>query len=177
MMSRTMTQALLPKRVDGPKLVEVNQHLSGKIDSKQLTRLSAATLGCDPFVECVADFDRDDERHRLLTGRCEAKVVMECQRCLEDVSLDIRSEFALAMVFNDDQAKALPKRLEPIELDEDGRLELWEIFEDELLLCLPDFPMHPEGECQAYSTGPEQDTAEEVKRPNPFDVLAQLKQK
>ena len=74
---------------------------------------------------------------------------MECQRCLGDVRFEISAEFRLGLVFNDDQAKALPKRLEPVELDEEGRLDLWDVIEDELLLNLPDFPMHPQDECQA----------------------------
>jgi len=178
MMSRTMTEAPLPKRIDGLKLVEVNQRLSGHIDSAKLTRLAAATRSCNPVVVCDVEFDRDEEHKRVLTGKCTTGVVMECQRCLEDVSFDIAAELNLGLVMNDDQARALPKRLEPAELDEDGRMDLWEVIEDELLLNLPDFPMHPEGECQALSIGPEEDiAAEEVERPNPFDVLAQLKQK
>ncbi|MEK9712190.1 MAG: YceD family protein [Thalassolituus sp.] len=177
MMSRNMTEAPLPKRVDGVKLVDVNQELNGLIDSKQLSRLTAATVTCTEQIPCHIEFSRDDERHRILSGNCSAEVVLECQRCLEDVSFAIDSDFELALVFNDEQAKKLPRRLEPAELDEDGRLNLWEIIEDEILLNLPDFPMHPEGQCKAHQTEPQENTAEEEKRPNPFDVLAKLKQK
>jgi len=177
MMSRNMTEAPLPKRVDGVKLVDNNQILNGIIDSKQLSRLASATISCDPHIMCHVEFSRDDERHRILSGNCSAEVVMECQRCLEDVSFAINSVFELALVFNDEQAKKLPRRLEPVELDEDGRMNLWDIIEDEVLLNLPDFPMHPTGQCQAHQTEPQENTAEEIKRPNPFDVLAKLKQK
>jgi len=38
--------------------------------------------------------------------------------------------------------------------------------------------MHPQDECQALKIEPQEDiAAEETERPNPFDVLAQLKQK
>ncbi|TNC92237.1 YceD family protein [Thalassolituus sp.] len=176
MMSRTMTEAQIPKRVDGGKLVDVNQQLTGQIDASKLTRLSAATLRSDTPVSCNLEFDRDIERHRVLKGDCSTSVVMTCQRCLGEVTLAISSNFELGLVFNDEQAKQLPKRLEPAELTEDGLLDLWEIIEDEVLLSLPDFPMHPADECSADL--PEQEeTNADVKRPNPFEVLAQLKQK
>ena len=178
MMSRTMTEAPLPKRIDAFKLVEVNQQLKGKIESNKLTRLVDSTRSLDDYIECEVEFGRDEERLRTLTGKCSAGVVMECQRCLGDVRFEISAEFRLGLVFNDDQAKALPKRLEPVELDEEGRLDLWDVIEDELLLNLPDFPMHPQDECQALKIEPQEDiAAEETERPNPFDVLAQLKQK
>jgi len=176
MMSRTMTDAQIPKRVDGVKLIDNNQQLSGQIDTKRLARLSAAIVRSDAPVTCSLSFERDAERHKVLTGQCSTHVVMTCQRCLGEVPLDVESEFQLALVFNDDQAKQLPKRFEPAELDEDGLMDLWEIIEDEVLLSLPDFPMHPVGECTAHM--PEQnETNADAKRPNPFDVLAQLKQK
>lgn len=176
MMSRTMTEAQIPKRVDGVKLVDANQELKGKIDTQKLPRLSAATEGRDAHVNCHLVFDRDADRNRVLTGECSTHVVMVCQRCLGEVGIDVSSEFELGLVFNDDQAKQLPRRLEPVELSEDGLIDLWEIIEDEVLLSLPDFPMHAVGECTALSTGADETNAD-VKRPNPFDVLAQLKQK
>ena len=47
MMSRTMTEAPLPKRIDAFKLVEVNQQLKGKIESNKLTRLVDSTRSLD----------------------------------------------------------------------------------------------------------------------------------
>ncbi|MEC8908830.1 MAG: hypothetical protein VYE76_08115, partial [Pseudomonadota bacterium] len=79
MMSRTMTEAPLPKRIDAFKLVEVNQQLKGKIESNKLTRLVDSTRSLDDYVECEVEFGRDEERLRVLTGKCSAGVVMECQ--------------------------------------------------------------------------------------------------
>lgn len=173
-----MTVALLPKRVDGLKLVEVNQQLIGEINSAELTRLVGVVRSASPVVSCDVEFSRDEEHLRVLSGKCVVNVVMECQRCLGDVDTPIETSFRLGLVLNDDQAKALPKRLEPVMVDENGRLDLWEAIEDELLLNLPDFPMHPQGECQAFEVEPtEEFAAKEEERPNPFEVLAQLKQK
>ena len=56
MMSRTMTEAPLPKRIDAFKLVEVNQQLKGKIESNKLTRLVDSTRSLDDYVECEVEF-------------------------------------------------------------------------------------------------------------------------
>ena len=178
-MSRTMAEARLPQRVDAAKLVELNQRFSAEIDSEKLPRLMDAVESCVEPVFCEIEFDRDEERNRVLTGSCKTQVVMICQRCLGAVTVPVESSFQLGLVFNDEQAKQLPRRLEPVELDEDARLELWETIEDEVLLALPSFPTHPESECQIKQPTPETSATEDsdVKRPNPFDVLAQLKQK
>lgn len=175
-MSRTMAEARLPRRVDAVKLVGRNQRFSAEIDSKQLLRLSDAVERCDDSISCDVQFDRDDERNKVLTGSCKTQVDMICQRCLKPVTLPIESSFQLGLVFNDEQAKQLPKRLEPVELDEDARMDLWEVIEDEILLELPSFPTHAEHECQLKQ--PTQEVTElDVERENPFDVLAKLKQK
>lgn len=177
-MSRTMAEAQLPKRVDAVKLVDGNQQLSADIDSKNLIRLNEAVIRCDVPVNCEIEFQRDQDRNRLLVGSCNTRVVMICQRCLGEVELALESSFQLGLVFDDEQARQLPKRLEPVELEEDGQLDLWAVMEDEVLLALPSFPMHADGECQLEQTEPEPDnTDSDEKRPNPFDVLAKLKQK
>src|SRR5690606_18973202 len=124
-MSRTMAEAQLPKRVDAVKLVDNNQQLNADIDSKNLTRLLDAVVHCNEPVHCEIQFERDQDKNRMLTGSCNTNVVMICQRCLGEVSLPVTSRFQLGLVFDDDQARQLPKRLEPVELDENGQLDLW----------------------------------------------------
>ncbi|WP_221795053.1 YceD family protein [Oceanobacter mangrovi] len=172
-----MAEAQLPHRVDATKLVEVNQQLRAKIDSSELTRLNEAVDQCLAPVECFVTFERDEERHRVLRGSCSTRVAMVCQRCLGTVEIEVDSQFSLGLVFDDEQAKQLPRSLEPVEMDENGILDLWEVVEDEVLLALPMFPMHSESECRIQQPEPENTTSGNEKRPNPFDVLAQLKQK
>ena len=178
MMSRTMAEAQLPKRVDAGKLVDSNQQFTAYIDSANLERLNSAVVRCDEPIHCQMVFERDTDRKRVLTGSFHTNVVMCCQRCLGDVTIPLQGEYKLGFVLNDEQAKALPRQLEPVELDEDGKLDLWSTIEDEVLLSLPNFPMHPESECQIMQPEPEPEyTDSYVNRVNPFDVLAKLKQK
>ena len=177
MMSRTMTEARLPRRVDAVKLVDNNQQLNANIDTKLLTRIGESTLSADAPVEVQLEFRRDEEGIRTIKGNCQTHVTMECQRCLGAVGFDISSQFQLGLVFSDEKAKHLPKRLEPAMMDENGQLDLWELVEDEVLLNLPEFPMHPEGECRMYKAESDNEPEADVKKENPFDVLAKLKQK
>lgn len=178
MMSRTMAEAQLPRRVDAVKLVMVNQQFNADIDSKQLTRLNEAVEDCIAPVHCEIQFGRDQENHRLLQGSCNTSVVMICQRCLGNVTIPLASRFQLGLVYDNDQARQLPKRFEPVEVDENGQLDLWTVMEDEVLLALPMFPAHPEGDCQFKQPEPMPETTDsDDKRSNPFDVLAKLKQK
>ncbi|WP_430462482.1 YceD family protein [Thalassolituus sp. LLYu03] len=172
-----MAEAQLPKRIDAVKLVDNNQRLNASIDGSLLDRLSDAVENCVAPVHCEIHFSRDQDNNRLMTGSCHTQVVMICQRCLGNVTVPVDSSFELGLVFDDDQARQLPRKLEPVELDEQGQLDLWTVMEDEVLLALPPFPVHEHGECELKQPEPEPETEEsDVKRPNPFGVLAKLKQ-
>lgn len=171
-----MAEAKLPKCVDAVKLVDNNQQFTCSIDTKNLSRLNEAVKSCDASVSCNLHFSRDQEGKRILSGRCATRVQMICQRCLGLVSISIDSQFNLGLVFNDEQARQLPRRLDPVEMTAEGKIELWDVIEDEVLLALPEFPAHAEGECQIKQPEPDITDAS-IERNSPFDVLAQLKQK
>jgi uncharacterized protein len=88
----------------------------------------------------------------------------------------VTSDNTLAVVWTDEQAAHLPKHLDPI-IVEDQSSNLWELVEEELILALPPFSYHDTDKCKetiAEFFDPEIETVEEEK-PNPFNVLAQLK--
>lgn len=179
MMSRTMAEAQLPKRVDAVKLVKVNQRLKAEIDQNNLTRLNEAVIRCLEPISCEVEFLQGAEKQRLMRGSCHTSVVMICQRCLGEVTFPVSGEFNIGLVFNDEQASQLPRYLEPVELDEKGQMDLWSVMEDEVLLALPMFPMHAENECKtkiAVSESEAETTNSSDERPNPFAALAKLKQ-
>lgn len=172
-----MADANIPCRVDALKLVDINQEFDGFIESQKLPRLMAAVVGAEPKVWVRASFARDAENYRTIEGECRLTVTMTCQRCLGDVEITLEGKFKAGLVFDDEQAKQLPRRLEPVEVSADEHLRLWDVIEDELLLSLPEFPSHDFGTCEAVKHNLKQEVEETVERENPFDVLAQLKQK
>lgn len=172
-MSRIMAESNIPKQVDALKLVSSQQSFSASVATNDWLRLRDSVQQCDDQASVSLSFFRDEDNFPVVSGTISLQVALVCQRCLDDVRVDVSSEFQLGLVFSDEQAKALPKRLEPVEMDEHGQLDVWSILEDEALLSLPDFPKHSPDECKVKLTTTESD--DDIVKDNPFDVLAALK--
>jgi uncharacterized protein len=87
------------------------------------------------------------------------------------------SDNKLAVVWTDEEAAHLPKRLDPL-IAAEPTSHLWDVVEDELILAMRPFSYHDPDECKmkisAFSDpSPSQESVED--KPNPFDVLGQLK--
>ena len=112
-------------------------------------------------------------------GHASVDVELNCQRCGEPFVQTVDCEFCYSPVANLDQIDVLPEIYEPIEFNEFGEIDLLGTIEDELILSLPIVPMHSSEHCevsvaeQVFGELPE----ELAKKPNPFAVLANLKQK
>ncbi len=175
--------AQLPKSVDPNRLAEQSTTLEGVIPLAGLVRFSEAVPGLPEGSECHVklSFCMDSERRRLVSGEVSAPVILECQRCMNNMQTTLESRFDLGLVLNDEQAQRLPKALEPFPM-EDYNADLWAMVEDELLLVLPPFPLHERQDCPASkeleALEPQQATEKpEAKKreDNPFSVLAGLK--
>ena len=178
-MSRTMAEASLPKRLDAQKMIDNEQVLTGSVDGSGLKRIADVVESIIAPVDYRFSFGRDVEGIKIIDGTCSTKVIMICERCLNHVELDTLGEFQLGLAFSDEEAKHLPKRYEPALMDQNGNIDPWELLEDELLLALPMFANHADGECAFKQPEAEVEQVDEVasKKENPFDVLKQLKSK
>lgn len=173
-----MSKSELPERVDAYKLADQGpQNLEGVVPSARLPRLANVVLSQDAEFKAALSFSRDAEQRRLVEGDVSGSVVLECQRCLKPVSVALNGRFTMAVVYNDEMAKALPADIDPLMLLPDEPLEVAELVEDELLLCLPMHAMHDEGECQIQTEfGPDDAGVEQTpEKDNPFKVLESLK--
>ncbi len=182
-----MSNAELPRSVDPFRLAEQESTLEGRIPLERLARLADCLWDDQPpeasqSCQVVLTFGKDDERRRIVSGRVEATVTMQCQRCMGPMPVRLMSVFSLGLVTSDEQARQLPKELEPF-LTDDFRADLWSMVEDELLLVLPPFPLHERDDCPATETlealEPDHSAPvpDEEARENPFSVLADLKSK
>ncbi|MFV8817314.1 YceD family protein [Haliea sp. E17] len=140
----------------------------------QLRSLLASDEG---QVEVQLDFSRDEENRPVVALAATAQVSVACQRCLGPMPLTVSGDTTLGIVWTDEQAKHLPKHLDPIVVPEEGG-KLWDMVEEELILMLPAFSYHDTQDCKQILSGysgqePEEEAAPE--RPNPFEVLARLK--
>ncbi|GAA4652409.1 DUF177 domain-containing protein [Kistimonas scapharcae] len=175
-----MLNGQLPKHITPRKFAQNETELAGRIAVRELDRLADMLAGEDAEVALSLAFSLDENRRPRIAGELEAELPMLCQRCLDVVNVKIRTGLNLAVVWSEEQAKALPKDVDPLIL-EDDTTDLRQLVEDELLLSVPLVAYHENAQChagQVFSTDPDysEDVAEETQdKPNPFSVLAQLK--
>jgi DUF177 domain-containing protein len=97
---------------------------------------------------------------------------LECQRCLQPLSVPIDTVVQLALVASEADVARVPQELEPV-LAPGGRISLGELVAEELLLTLPIVALHGGGE--ACTAAPEPGAAERGPETHkPFARLADL---
>ena len=166
----------LPHQIDPFRLCEARASLSGPVPLKQMQRLKPLLASDSGEINVVLDFDIDELGVPFVKGELQAELSLICQRCLEPFPFVVKQQSTLAWVRSDQEAERLPLRYEPY-LVESNPLILNDVIEDELLLALPQIPMHAEAQCPASKWLKQQhaETADETEE-NPFSVLANLKQ-
>ncbi len=148
--------------------------LEGAIALRDFTRLSEALA--DPAGELryriTGGVGR--MRRRFLKLELHADVSMQCQRCLQVsvCALVVKAQIWLAR--HEAELSAWDREADGLEdaMLADEQFDWMEWIEEEALLALPISPSHSGNTCPA----PTIDTVSS-KRPNPFAVLAALKQK
>lgn len=171
-----MSNGKLPKYVDPRKLADRDIELTGTVSVADMTRFSSMLVSSDIEVFAELKFSTDELKIRTIIGSAKATVPLQCQRCLEPVDIDVVADFNLAVAFNEDRAKQLPRYYDPL-IVEDDELELLPLIEEEMILSLPIVSYHSDCSIQtSFGDGnPVEDS--EAEKPNPFSVLASLKGK
>ena len=175
-----MKSAPLPKQLDLRSLAARGVHIDGIVTPEDLPRLADSRVTTTDSGSAAFDFRRDEEGRYVVAVCVEAKVVMQCQRCLRDMEVPIKSASLMACVWTDEEAAELPATYEPLLVDDSA--DLSNIAEEEILLAIPVSPIH-ERECKspeqraALETDSEKPAAVEVtgERGSPFAVLERLK--
>ncbi len=107
----------------------------------------------------------------------QAQAHLTCQRCLKPVAVSLEVDGPYRFVRDEAQAAALDADSEEDVLVISRKFDVREWVEDELLLALPIVPMHEV--CPEALPVPGEDAAVvgQSTKPNPFAVLARLKDK
>ncbi|MGH8795765.1 MAG: YceD family protein [Caldimonas sp.] len=170
-----------PTRLDVEAFAAEGGELEGRWPLAGFDRLCAsAAAGHPPTAADEVAWQARGERAALRGGLhetwlhlvAEAKIPLQCQRCLApvDVALAIGRKFLF--VPGEDAAAQLDAIRDDDVLAMTRALDLHELVEDELLLALPLVPLHDA--CLApLSIAAGEGAAPE--RPNPFAALAALK--
>ena len=167
----------LPNTLDVRKAAGRGVSVSGTLKPIELPRFHGLLASEMGDISADLTFLRDEENRAVIELKFEATVSVICQRCLQAMPLDLAGDNVLGVVWTDEQAAHLPRHLDPLIVSEEG-CNLWELVEDELILAMPPFSYHDTEDCKqilSEYTGPGPEEGESEKKPNPFDVLAQLK--
>ena len=168
-----MSKAPLPISIDLRRAAEQGRILDGTIKLDKLERLSSYLVDSEGVAEASLTLGVDQERIRYLQGRAQATVKMQCQRCLEPVTLELEAEMNLGIVADDEAAKQLPRYYDPFIINE-PKQDLHQLVEEELILTLPLIAQHQD--CSVKTEyGEIAERSDDNEKANPFNVLAQLK--
>lgn len=166
----------LPTALDVRKAAVREATVKGSVEPQELQRFRSLLAEDAGVVDVELQFSRDEENRYLVDVSVRAEVTVTCQRCLEPKLEQLDCHSTLGIVWTDREAAMLPRHLDPLIVEEQS-CDLREFVEDELILALPPFSYHDSQACRAvtkaFSDPIVDDPGEE--RPNPFEVLAQLK--
>jgi uncharacterized protein len=174
--ARPMTKVKLPQHIDPVKSAVKRSDYDGIVISQCLERFVDAVSQCDENVDVTVKFEKDEQGLTFFHGTMRTGVTLICQRCNGELVHPLEVSFCYSPVQGAEEAEELPEVYEPVEVNEYGEIDLFQLLEDELILSLPIVPLHAEELC---SVSKEDMTfgelAEESVRKNPFAVLKELK--
>lgn len=162
----------LPERIDLNALGQGIREWHGSLSAEALTRLTAVSLGArDTAVDVQVDTTAEQP---LITGTARCTVDVRCERCLEGMPWPVEVDFEVVAV---DRLSLLDDATETAAEVEAprGRLDLWRVVEDELILGLPPVPKHQDVHCDGGQRhfGPEGEPLPSQR--SPFEALEALK--
>jgi len=177
---QTQLPVMLSESLNFVRQVELNRTIEGIYPIAKLARLSETLLSNEGHITAKLEFTHS-VGFASLTGHVSAKLLVECQRCLEPVETELSGSFKFALVNSEEEFELLPEELEPY-LVEGEEQSIVELIEDELLLCLPMVTIH-EDNCSDYMMKQNRKTKAEMKAArdtdreaeHPFAALKALK--
>ncbi|MGH1537242.1 MAG: YceD family protein [Gammaproteobacteria bacterium] len=136
----------LPIRFDPVNFADHNRKLDGLVATRAMTRLMENVLSAEPMAKAKLSISRGLYGYPLVTGQTIATVGMRCERCLDEVSIELKPKIKVLVKPEEEN---LPEN-EQIKGEErpefheyDGKsLVLSDLIEEELLLTLPLVPKH-----------------------------------
>ena len=181
----------LPVQIDPIRLAASGQQLHGELEISRLTRLVELLTSKEGTVKVEFEFDIDVNKISYVRGSITADLSLSCQRCLEAMPWHLDADISLAFIAHEHKIDELVDEYEPYVIGSDP-VVLSDLIEDEILLALPQVPLHSEVECKPAvplkefdSTQSNSDVVQNEeqdglsqsasKRKNPFEVLASIK--
>lgn len=146
-----MSNSELPLSVDAVKPFEQGSERAGQLPVVGFKRLLPLLVDGSGDVDVTLAFSFDEDKRRVIEGQLSATLNVECQRCLEPMALPLSSEFRVGVVDSEALAEQLPAELEPV-VAKEREIDVRGLIEDELIMSLPEFPLHEAEQCHATTT-------------------------
>ncbi|MDI1302744.1 MAG: YceD family protein [bacterium] len=174
-----MSATTLPQYIDAQKWADREAVIDQAFPLAAFARVCEGAASSEGEVRVSIRVHRDAQGLIVLEGKLSTGVALICQRCLEPVVTDVNADVQLWLLWNEEAADQLPDEADFVLQDAEGRIDLVDVLEDELLLALPLVAAHED--CQPYQVADVNEVEVEVavvetpKRENPFQVLTGLK--
>jgi uncharacterized protein len=156
--------------LDVEELASQRTFLAGLVEPALMPRLLEVVASTPSAIAYRIEFTRDASGRPRMLGRVEGMLPLTCQRCLKGLNWSFDAGFESLVIGSEHEET---RGLDAV-VCSSGRLELEPIIEDELLLALPNSPVHTPGSCESPPIG---DTGEQplLRRTNPFSALHALR--
>ena len=162
----------LPKKINFFNFAKKEVKLNGDYKISELSRLSEIASNENDKVEVDLFFRLENGRIPCVEGIIKTILVLDCQRCLDSLQVDLKVSFDIAFARNEFQADNLDEKFEIYLIgEEEEELDTKNLINDEILLSIPMAPSH-DFECGLKTD--KGDIVEEV-REHPFDALKDIK--
>ena len=167
--------------VDTYELTRSEKPVQGQPPLHEFSRFAAdLPPQSDGSAECSVTGTRNALGQQFLDVRVTATPIVQCQRCMGELSysLDVSSRLHVveteAELDAEDDPEASPDEwVEPVLAS--THLDVLALIEDELILGLPYVPMHEKCSTEALAQAQPSHDYDEPAEPSPFAVLSQLK--
>lgn len=165
-------QTQMPETLNFVRQVELNRTIDGVYPLSKFVRLGEALLSKEADVTVKLEFTHS-VGFACLKGKVSVKSLVECQRCLKPMEIELAGSFKFALVSSEDEFDLLPDEFEPYLLEGEEQ-SIIDLIEDELLLSLPMVTVH-ENACSDFMKKQAQLIKAEKEASHPFAALKALK--
>ena len=166
-----MRSASTRRFLDVEGLASERAVLAGRLESGSMPRLLEVVAAAPGAITYRIEFARDASGRPRMTGRVEATLPLVCQRCLDGLDLRLDARFE-SLVLGSDRGEMDGQ---DVVVCPNRRLALESVVEDELLLALPDAPVHAHGSCEAPRVRDPDGRLPSPRSTHPFSALHALR--
>jgi len=140
-----MQPASARRFLDVEELASRRAVIAGFVEATSMPRLLDIVSETPRAIAYRIEFTRDTSRRPKMIGRMDGMLSLVCQRCLDSLDWWFDMKFESLVVADDrEEADGQDAVVCP-----GGRIALEPTIEDELLLAMPQAPVHPHGTCEA----------------------------